>query len=385
MLYNELIDKVYEAYYDCRRNKGRKASAIHFSWDYEQEVRKLTKELVNGTYKPSTSIVFGVTRPKNREVFAADFRDRIVHHLLMLEFGEIIDKEMIDDSYNCRKGKGVFYGQDRLEEEIKRISENYTKQCYVLSGDIEGFFMSIDKEKLCQMVERLIRDHYKDEDMEWWIRLFKQVLMHRPELDCEIHGDKGILDRLPDNKTLFRSNGKGLPIGNLPSQICGNLYRTPFDRMMQREIGDKGFYCVFVDDFRVVSRDKKLLQEIAIKARRYLKDYLGLTMHKKKFSIDEAKKGVKFIGCVIRPWGRYVSNRLINNALFVFAEKEEDMERQMLRMNSYMGFLIHTKTYGIRWNLYKNIPKEARARMVCVNMRKYQMRDSFDNTLLTAS
>ena len=96
--------------------------------------------------------------------------------------------------------------------------------------------------------------------------------MHRPELDCEVHGDIKILEKLPNNKKLLGSNGKfGLPIGNLTSQILGNFYRTPFDLMMKRELKEDGFYCVFVDDFKVVSQNKKLLEKIAVKARNYLK------------------------------------------------------------------------------------------------------------------
>ena len=383
MTYDNLIEQVYNAYYDCRKNKGRKSSAINFSWDYEKNLKELTEELVSGKYQPSTSIVFGITRSKIREIFAANFRDRIVHHLLILKFGELLDKEMVDDSYNCRKGKGLFYGQNRLEEEIKRISENYTKECYILNGDIEGFFMSIDKKKLQQMVERLIRDKYNGNDIEWWIRLFTQIIMHRPELDCEIHGDIKILEKLPSNKKLLGSDGKfGLPIGNLTSQILGNFYRTPFDLMMKRELKEDGFYCVFVDDFKVVSLNKKLLEKMAVKARNYLKQYLGLTMHRKKFSIQKVSLGVKFIGTVIKPWGRYTENRIVNNAFRAFSYKTENVSKQICRYNSYMGYLIHSKSYGIRWNLYKAIPKEIRNQLVCINMKKFNFRTNLDKLYL---
>ena len=123
MEYYTLLDKVYEAYYVCRKNKGRKKSAIQFSWNYEKELKKLTDELYDKSYHPTTSIVFPVTRPKHREVFAANFRDRIVHHLLMNEFGSLLEDEMIEDSYNCRVGKGNLYGIKRLEEKIKIISK----------------------------------------------------------------------------------------------------------------------------------------------------------------------------------------------------------------------------------------------------------------------
>lgn len=365
---DKLIDLIYEAYYDCRKNKKRKKSSIEYSWEYEKNLNNLTSELLNGTYKPTTSIVFPVTRPKLREIFAANFKDRIVHHLLINKFGKIIDNEMIEDSYNCRKGKGLFYGINRLKEEIERLSENYTKEVYVLNGDIEGFFMSIDKNKLWQMLEYIIRDNYKESDIEWWLRLFKIVIMHSPELDCIIHGDANLLKKLPNNKTLFRTNGKGLPIGNLPSQICGNLYRTPFDKKIIEELNGKGFYCVFVDDFRIVSCNKKLLQKIAVKAKKYLKEYLGLTLHRKKFSITKCKQGVKFTGYIIKPWGIYTGNRIVNNAFHVFS-LNKPIDNMLPRYNSYMGFLIHSKSYAIRWNLFKSIPNKSN--LVCINMKKY--------------
>lgn len=373
MTYDILIERLYDAYYACRRNKGRKPSAVQFGWNYERELEDLAHCLLDGTYTPTTSIVFGVTRPKDREVFAANFRDRVVHHLLMDKFMCFLDREMIDDSYNCRKGKGVFYGVERLAEEIRRVSHDYTRPAYVLSGDVEGFFMSINKAKLWQMTERVIRDNCKDDDLEWWLRLFKIVLMHRPEQDCIIRGDKAVLDRLPKNKSLLKGDGRnGLPIGNLPSQICGNFYRTPFDRMMKDALGDEGFYCAFVDDFRAVSTDKRLLERLAVKAREYLWQYLGLKMHKHKFSITDAKKGVPFIGAVIMPWGIYASNRIVNNAFEVAQiEYVENTERHVQRLNSYMGFLGHRLTYAIRRNMYDALPMDIKKRMICVGMKKF--------------
>ena len=379
MEYATLLDKVYEAYYECRRNKRRKYSAVFFEWNYEVEIGRLTRELYDKTYRPTTSIVFSVTKPKHREIFAANFRDRVVHHLLMQRFGDMIDKEMIDDSYNCRKGKGVFYGQKRLAEEIRRVSDDYRRKAYVLCGDIEGFFMSIDVDRLWQMIETLVRDKDRGEDIEWWLWLFKVVVMHRPETDCEVHGSKKILDALPDNKTLMRSNGYGMPIGNYYVQILGNYYLTPFDLLMKAIAGRDGFYCRFVDDFRMVRTDVETLWYASNEGRRFLWDDLHLRMHRTKFSITEVHKGVKFIGCLIMPWGVYTSNRVIGNALDAFKREDRTLEETVASLNSYMGFLIHSKTYAIRWRLYKSLPDDVRKRVVCVNMRKFVLRDGLDN------
>jgi hypothetical protein len=145
--------------------------------------------------------------------------------------------------------------------------------------------------------------------------------------------------------------------------------------MMKDALGDEGFYCVFVDDFRAVSTDKRLLERLAVKARSYLWQYLGLRMHRRKFSIIDAKKGVPFIGAIIMPWGIYASNRIVNNAFEVAQiEHVDDMERHVQRLNSYMGFLGHRLTYAIRRNLYDAIPTDIKRRMVCINMKKFVLR-----------
>jgi hypothetical protein len=145
--------------------------------------------------------------------------------------------------------------------------------------------------------------------------------------------------------------------------------------MMKDALGDEGFYCVFVDDFRAVSTDKRLLERLAVKAREYLWQYLGLKMHKRKFSITDVKKGVPFIGAIIMPWGIYASNRIVNNVFEVAQiEHVDDMERHIQRLNSYMGFLTHRLTYAIRRNLYDTIPTNIKRRMICVNMKKFVLR-----------
>ncbi len=369
-------EEIYEAYYDCRKNKRSKASAVMFSVHYERELRKLRRELNDMTYNIGTSIAFGITRPKHREVFAASFRDRIVHHLLMMKLEPILESEMIDNSFNCRKGKGTECGVNTLAEQIKTVSQNYTREAYVLQCDLQGFFMSIDKHILWNMVSDIMRKKWCYGNLDWWLWLVKMIIIHRPERDCVIKGDKRILDNLPDNKTLFRSGGKGLPIGNLTSQIFGNYYLTPFDWWL-RSILPKGCDTGrFVDDFYVVGTDGKGMMKTIPAIRQHLKDY-GLTLHPRKVMITEVKKGVKFIGAVIKPWGIYTGNRTVGHAFEVAEiERVENLERHVQRLNSYFGFMKHRLTYAIRWRLFNAIPEKIKKKLVCVNMEKFQVRHS---------
>jgi len=371
MSYDDLLNKVYDAYYDCRRHKRGKDSTIQFSLDYEKGVRQLTDDLWNRTYAIGKSIVFPITRPKNREVFAADFRDRIVHHLIMGEIGEILDKDMIDDSFSCRKGKGTQFGQFRLQEQIREVSHGYKIPTYTLSADIKGFFMSIDKERCYEMLERIIRAQYKG-DMDFILWLTKMVVLHHPELNCEKRGDVKILDSLPDNKTLFRSGGRGVPIGNLTSQIFGNYYLTGFDKWSQEYIGSESRYCRYVDDLRVTSNDKKMLMRYLRDARRWLDDNLQIELHWNKWSMQEVHNGIPFIGCIIKPWGIYAGNRVVTNAFYA-VRKVIEPRRYMMRLNSYMGFLIHHLTYNIRRRLCHSIPSELMTYLVIINYKKIKL------------
>lgn len=113
------LEDVLIAYYDCRKNKRNTRSALAFEVNYEQNCVDLWREINERSYTPRKSITFIVTGPVKREVFAADFRDRIVHHLLALKIVPLFEEEFIEETSNCRKGKGTLYGIKKLEESIR--------------------------------------------------------------------------------------------------------------------------------------------------------------------------------------------------------------------------------------------------------------------------
>lgn len=349
--YEVKIEELYEAYYDCRRRKRNKPSALAFEMHYESELHRLHEELETGRYEIGRSVCFCVTRPKLREVFAASFRDRVVHHLLMRKISKLVESQMIDDSYSCRVRKGTDYGVMRIAEKMRRASENYTREAWVMKCDLSGFFMSIDKERLWQMLRTLIERGYTDEDKDFVLWLTHMIVMHRPEQRCEIHGDTGLFAMLPDNKTLFRSNGKGMPIGNLTSQIFGNYYLSGFDKWMMHRLGDG--YGRYVDDFVCIHRDKKYLLSLLGDVRRYLREELGLTLHPSKVYLQDVRKGVKFTGQMIKPNRIYVGNRTVNNAFNAISRYEGgDIDRLLTLTNCYAGFMRGKKAaYDIRHKL----------------------------------
>lgn len=369
----ELID---EAYMDCCKHKGGTEGCLEYKMNYLLNNLQLYNELNSMTYEIGKSKAFCVTRPKLREVFCAQFRDRIVHHILAIKFLPILEVEMVDNAYACRKGKGTDYGIDHIRQQMERVSDNYTKETWILKCDLQGFFMSINRRMLYDIVEKIIMEKYQGDDIDFWMWLWRKVIMNDPSKNCVKVGDLSLWDRLTANKSLFTcGEGIGLPIGNLPSQILANLLMSAFDKWVLSRIGESGGYGRYVDDFVVISRDKGLLLEILHDSRNYLFDKLQLTLHPDKVYLQEVKKGVKFTGAVIKPGRVYAGNATVQH-LFDVIEKwnstenpsKEQTEKFVIHVNSLFGHLVHRYSYGIRWRVWKEI--KHKDKIYCVNMKK---------------
>jgi RNA-directed DNA polymerase len=281
------LHELFEAYFACRKNKRNTANAIAFEVDYESNLVQLCKELNEGTYQISRSIAFMIQDPVHREIFAADFRDRIVHHLIIGKLNPLFEKQFIYDSYACREGKGTHFGIQRVAKFIRRNSQNYTKDCYILKLDIQGFFMHIDKSILFGKLEKFIKEKYQQSDKALILKLSQQVIFNDCKTNCIIKGKLSNWEHLPKTKSLFHSQqGCGLPIGNLTSQIFANFYMDNFDHFIKHELGIK-YYGRYVDDFIIVHQDKAYLKTILYRITDYLKMELNLTIHPKKIYLQQ--------------------------------------------------------------------------------------------------
>ena len=151
---------------------------------------QLHKEINNGTYRIGRSIAFIVDNPVKREIFAADFRDRVVHHLIIGKLNQLFEKQFVHDSYSCRVGKGTHFGIQRVDKFIRQCSDNYTKDCYILKLDLQGFFMSINKNILYAKLEKFINEKYQQADKALIIKLCKQIIFNDPTKNCIVKGKK---------------------------------------------------------------------------------------------------------------------------------------------------------------------------------------------------
>ena len=351
-----------EAYYDCRRSKRRTASAIVYEMNYESNLIALRDRINTRTYQPGKSICFVVTRPRYREVFAASFEDRIVHHYIALRLEPLFDLVFSPRTFNCRKGKGQLYGVKMLEADIKEASNNYTTDCYIMKLDLQGFFMSIDKSMLARMIDKFIVKYYKGNDIDDLRYLCQVVVLHCPENNCERHSPREMWGHLPANKSLFTNGeGKGVAIGNLFAQLFANFLLNELDWYIE-ELGIK-YHGRYVDDFYCIHKDKQVLLSAVPKIRAKLAE-LGLSLNPKKFYFQHYTKGVEFTGAVVKPYRTYCCNRVLTN--FIAAVRKlnrfkniDDVTHAVCSINSYLGLLRQSNEYAQRLKILKMIEPRA--------------------------
>lgn len=357
----ELTD-LFKAYYECRLCKRRTANAIIFEQDFEDNLLSLWREINSGKYKINRSIAFIVSQPVKREVFAADFRDRIVHHWIIDRVNELLEAEFIFDSYSCRTGKGTLLGAQRVQEMLQKCSSGGVKDCYILKLDIRSFFMSIDKTILYRKLAVFLRQKYRHDDLDILLKLIKQVIFNNPEDNCIIKGKISDWNGLPYYKSLFWSNkNKGLPIGNLTSQVFANFYLNDLDKFITQTLGVR-YYGRYVDDFVLVHEDKEFLKAAHRRIEHFLSSELKLNLHPQKVYLQHYTKGVRFIGAFIKHDHIIIGKRTKGNLykkIYNLLPKMQQSQAKTLEIlpyfnssiNSYLGFMRHYQTYNLRGHI----------------------------------
>lgn len=243
---------VYRAYFDCRKRKRGTVNAIRFEYDLLENLTQLALDLQQGAYRPSRSVCFVTTSPKLREIFAADFRDRIVHHLVVRELEGIWEPKFIHDSFASRKGKGTHAAVKRLQGFLWRATCSMKKPAWYLQLDIRSFFMCIDKDILFAMLEKALAN-MEEQKRCGLLYLLCRIIYHDCTADYRFKGSPAMLDKVPAHKSLFTcETGKGLPIGNLTSQFFANVYLNELDQFVKHTLKCR-CYVRYVDDFVLVS------------------------------------------------------------------------------------------------------------------------------------
>ena len=367
---DQLLQELFNAYYTARKNKRNTINQLRFELNFESNLLDLRDEIISRSYKIRPGVAFIIEKPVKREVIAADFRDRVVHHLLFALINPVFEPTFIPNSFSCRKGKGTHYGISALESAISTCSQGYKQPCYILKLDISGYFMSMHK----GLLEDILFDEIRrssllpNDDKDLCMYLIAQILKDDPTQNCRIKGKKSDWQGLPPSKSLFHAEPMcGLPIGNLTSQLFSNIYLNDFDHYVTETLGFP-YYGRYVDDFYLVHNDSGLLKYAIGEIRKYLLETRRLKLHPGKIYLQPHTKGVNFLGATLKPFRRYVSKRTKHN----FTQSVRNWENLLARetpdktqlhrlrstLNSYLGIMKHFRTYNIRKKvLLENQPK----------------------------
>jgi RNA-directed DNA polymerase len=358
----KLLQDLFRAYYDTRKNKRNTFNALAFEVDLESNLLELHQELLQGTYKIRRSICFINFKPVQREIFAAHFRDRIIHHLLYNYLQPVFEPGFIKDSYSCRIGKGTHYGIQRVQKFTRKCTHNFSRPAFVLKLDILGYFMRMDRnilfEKLLSKINGSHKTYPFDKDLIQ--KLLQLVIFNDPTENCIIKGKRSDWNGLPPSKSLFHAAaGKGLPIGNLTSQFFGNVYLNSFDHFVREKL-EIPLYGRYVDDMVLIHQEKKHLKKALYEIKNYLKNELELEVHPRKIYLQEVSKGFPFLGTYIKPYRIYSGKRLKKNFFQTIHQWNSSLEKRNYQVdqdflkqftasiNSYLGMMIHYNTYRLR-------------------------------------
>lgn len=361
----QLLVDLFKAYYDARKHKRNTRNQLRFEINLEENLVRLRDELMERTYKVGRSTCFIIEDPVKREIFAADFRDRVVHHLVYNYIMPLFERTFIADSYSCRKGKGTLYGVKRLEHHVRHCSKDYTDTAYALKIDIQGYFMNIDRRRLLDIVMGDLMKYAcrkSDTGQPWGEKLdysllsflLEEIILTDPTQNCLIKGKKSDWEGLPDNKSLFKTPpGCGLPIGNLTSQLFSNVYLNRLDQMVKRQLCVK-HYGRYVDDSYIINSSYAVLKQQQAVIRSYLHEELGLKLHPKKCKIVKCCYGIDFLGVFVKPHRLYISNRTKKR---IFSKSAvllncKDAEKLQSGVNSYLGYMKHFKCGRIKERLF---------------------------------
>ena len=359
-----------EAFHDCCRCKQSSKNCNDYrSGNWELDLWLLVSEVYSRTYTPKASTCFIVTRPTYREIFAADFRDRIVQHWITLRLEPLFEQRFVEQgnkSHNCRKGFGTKSAIEALGRDIKEVSQNYTRDAWVCKIDIQSFFMSIDVSILWKFLEALIKERYKGDDIDTLLYLTEITAKHRPQHDCIRKSPLEFWEMLAPHKSLFnRPDLIGVAIGNITSQQEANFDMSFYVEEIAPLAEEAGAKIEqFVDDIPCVSPTKGFCRKFRKASEEILQRRLNLKIHPNKFYIQHVKKGIKFVGQVIMPGRNYISNRTLGHFVerLRLTEKlcqriinEGPTERNLYELrhaassiNSYLGFMIHCASFRIR-------------------------------------
>jgi retron-type reverse transcriptase len=312
---------VQKAYNKARKCKRHRKDVLIFTKDKEENLDKVREDIINLAYEPSKYHYFKVYEPKERQIMALPFYDRVVQHAINNVLEPIFDKRFISQSYACRKGKGMHAASDTLKEWLYEWNKYHQDQpLYAIKADIHHYFQSIDHAVLKTEIRKVIKDA----------------------------GVLALLDRIIDHNGNM-PDGVGIPVGNLTSQLFANIYLDALDQFIKHELGVEA-YIRYMDDFVILSPDKEQLRSWLARIEQFLREELKLEFNPKT-TILAAKNGIDFVGYKHRATHRKVRKDSIKRIKRTIKKCESGKitkEQLQKSIQSWTGHAGHADSYNLR-------------------------------------
>jgi RNA-directed DNA polymerase len=312
------IPNLLRAWEEFRRGKRSKRDVWRFELNLEENIFKLSEDLVSGNYLHNKYTDFYISDPKRRHIHKADVRDRVVHQAVFRVLYPIFDRHFIFDSYSSRKSKGTHFGVERAYRACRKVSKNWKVKIYVLKCDVRKFFDSIDHSILRSIILEKVS----------CVETIKLV-------DILFEGFE-------------KEKGKGLPLGNVTSQLFSNIYLNELDQFVKHNLKIKHYFR-YCDDFVIIHDNPDFLFEILSKIRDFLSKSLKLNLHPKKVEIRPIRRGMDFLGYVVLPHAivlRTLTKKRIIRKIKIMLKRLQagtlSHEKFKNVLTSYLGVIAHS-------------------------------------------
>ncbi|HWQ99683.1 MAG TPA: reverse transcriptase domain-containing protein [Candidatus Methylomirabilis sp.] len=301
------VENIFSAWARFSDGKRSKADVMAFEFRLEDNLFALRDSLLSGEYRHDPYKPFTIYDPKQRRIHKATVKDRVVHQAIVNVVEPLFERRFIHDSYSCRIGKGTHAAVDRLRMFLRQASRNNTRTVYALKCDVKKFFASVNHDALLTLLARRIKDQQV-------IQLLENII-----------GSFSLGDR------------RGIPLGNLTSQLFANIYLHELDRYVKTSLREK-YYLRYCDDFIILSESKKRLSGVTENIDEFLNDVLSLRLHPKKVFIRTWAQGIDFLGYVLFPHATVIRLKTAGRML---KRANEDNRA------SYLGVCSHADAFEL--------------------------------------
>lgn len=317
------LENLFLAWREFRKGKRSKTDVQEFELHLEDNIFAIYKELKSGAKRQIKYEQFHIIDPKPRIINKTSVAERLIHQAIYRVLMPIFDETFIFDSYSCRKAKGTHKAFARLVKVARRQSKNYYGSCWALKCDIRKFFHSIDHQILINLLSQRIAD-------EKLMNLLKEII-----------------------ESFEYSPGKGMPLGNLTSQLFANIYLDPLDKFVKHKLKAK-YYLRYADDFILLANNREILLDYLEDIKSFLNERLNLSLHSDKIILRKLNWSLDFVGYVAYPYFNLPRKKTVKKIIKKLEEiKQKNPGKLNSSLQSYLGYLKHVNAGSLSEYLRK--------------------------------